>query len=433
MLLNIKDIIYKTNESEMTAEVVRLNDESATHFEVEEKVKYGSKEYTVTKIALTTLCLCTDITTVCIPKTITMIDDGTFIDCGSIKSISVDPANPVYDSRNNCNAIIETATEKLIAGCATTVIPDTMKTIGDSAFYNTHRLTSITLPPSVSRVERSAFSHCSLLSEVYIPATVTSIGKEAFAACENIAKITVDPANPVYDSRNDCNAIIETATDILIAGCGKTVIPDTVREIGQEAFSCCLSLTSISLPESIVSIGQEAFAGCLYLTDIFLPDSVTDIGRKAFDRCARLQKIIIPDHVTRVGDGAFGDCKLLKSVMICDSVTQIGHTAFFMCESLRSVFLSESVTSIESQTFAYCSNLSEITIPQTVRSIGDEAFGYCSKLTSITLQHTAPEEMDIHKNAFRHVSTDNCTLYVPVGCVEKYRSHPVFGRFKNII
>ena len=331
MLLNIKGIKYNTNESEMTAEVVRLDDEFATHFEVEEKMEYGGKEYTITRIRLTTLCLCTDITTVFIPKTITKIDNGTFADCGNIKSISVDPANPVYDSRNNCNAIIE------------------------------------------------------------------------------------------------------TATDTLIAGCGTTVIPDTVKEIGQGAFSSCLSLTDISLPESIVSIGTEAFARCLYLTDIFLPDSVTDIGNKAFDCCARLQKIIIPDHVVRVGDGAFADCKLLKSVMICDSVTHIGNTAFFMCESLRSVFLSESVRYIEHNTFAYCSNLSEITIPQTVNGIGDKAFGYCTKLTSITLQHTTPEEMSVHKNAFHHVDTEACTLHVPVGCVEKYRSHCVFGKFKNII
>lgn len=433
MLLNIRGIKYNTNESEMTAEVVRLDDEFATHFEVEEKVEYGGKEYTTTRIRLTTLCLCTDITTVFIPKTITKIDNGTFADCGSIKSISVDPANPVYDSRNNCNAIIETATDTLVAGCAATIIPDTVKAIGSSAFHNSYNLKSIVLPPSMSSVGEQAFSHCPLLREVHIPATLTSIGKEAFAACDNMVKITADPANPVYDSRNNCNAIIETATDTLIAGCGTTVIPDTVKEIGQGAFSSCLSLTDISLPESIVSIGTEAFARCLYLTDIFLPDSVTDIGSKAFDCCARLQKIIIPDHVVRVGDGAFADCKLLKSVMICDSVTHIGNTAFFMCESLRSVFLSESVSYIEHNTFAYCSNLSEITIPQTVNGIGDKAFGYCTKLTSITLQHTAPEEMSVHKNAFHHVDTEACTLHVPVGCVEKYRSHYVFGKFKNII
>ena len=253
---------------------------------------------------------CTKLTSITIPDSVTSIGYGVFSKCSNLTSINVDNNNPIYDSRNNCNAIIETKTNTLIADCKNTIIPDSVTSIGDYAFQNSE-ITSITIPDSVERIGISAFYYCQNLTNITIPASVTSIGKGAFSNCSGVTSIGVDNNNPIYDSRDNCNAIIEKGT--LIVGCKNTIIPDGVTSIGNNAFSDC-SFTNIVIPDGVTSIGDYAFGACSNLTNITIPDSVESIGDYAFGVCSNLTNITIPDSVESIGKYAFYYCENLSSV-----------------------------------------------------------------------------------------------------------------------
>ena len=142
-------------------------------------------------------------------------------------------------------------------------IPTTVTTIGSDAFDGCTGLTSITIPSSVTTIGQGAFYGCTSLTSVDIPSSVTTIGLGAFGNCTSLTSITVSEENTVYDSRNDCNAIIETSSNTLISGCKNTKIPNTVTIIGSAAFNGCTGLTSITIPSSVTSIGSSAFDGCI--------------------------------------------------------------------------------------------------------------------------------------------------------------------------
>ena len=175
---------------------------------------------------------------------------------------------------------------------------------------------------AVTSIGDSAFGHCTGLTSITIPDSVTSIGNGAFSSCTGLSSIIVSVGNEVYDSRNNCDAIIETATNTLIAGCKNTTIPDSVTSIGAEAFGNCNRLASITIPDSVTSIGTRAFGNCTGLTSITIPDSVTSIGDSAFAYCTGLTSITIPDSVTSIGDCAFYDCTGLTSVYYTGSKEQ---------------------------------------------------------------------------------------------------------------
>ena len=163
------------------------------------------------------------------------------------------------------------------------------------------------------------------------------------------------------------------------------VIPNSVTNIGDYAFSGCRSLTDIVIPDSVTNIGDCAFLNCRSLTDIVIPNSVTSIGDNAFEYCESLTDIVIPDSVTSIGKWAFEGCSSLSSVVIPDSVTSIGNHAFAYCESLTDIVIPDSVTSIGDNAFAYCESLTDIVIPDSVTSIGDNAFRHCSSLSSVVI------------------------------------------------
>ena len=307
---------------------------------------------------------CRGLTSIEIPNSVTFIESGAFSGCGLTKII-VAPDNPVYDSRDNCNAIIETSTNTLIAGCMNTLIPNSVTSIG----YD-------------------AFDGCSGLTSIMIPNSVTSINNYAFVGCSGLTNIIVAPDNPVYDSRNNCNAIIETSSNTLIAGCMNTLIPNSVTSIGDAAFEGCSGLTSIEIPNSVTSIGYLAFDGCTSLTSIEIPNSVTSIGKQAFYNCTSLSSIKISNSVTSIGGYVFGNCESLTSVKIPNSVTSIGNYVFCDCSGLKSIEIPNSVTSIGNYAFYYCTGLTSIEIPNTVNSIGNYAFGMCTSLTSVKIPNS---------------------------------------------
>ena len=235
--------------------------------------------------------LCSGLTSVTIPNSVTSIGNSVFGSCRGLTSITVASGNTKYDSRDNCNGIIETATNTLIAGCKNTTIPGSVTSIGNYAFYFCSGLTTVTIPSSVTSIGNDAFHGCSGLTSITIPNSVKSIGESVLGSCDKLTSIIVEDGNTKYDSRENCNAIIETASNTLIAGCKNTAIPNSVTCIGNDAFERCTGLTSVTIPEGVTSIGNDAFYWCDGLTSITIPNSVTSIGNYAFSSCNKLTSV----------------------------------------------------------------------------------------------------------------------------------------------
>ena len=229
------------------------------------------------------------LTSITISESVTKIGDEAFFYCSNLESIKVNENNKVYDSRENCNAIIEKSSNTLIVGCKNTKVPSGVTKIGYGAFENSG-LTSITIPESVTEIGDDAFKNSGLTS-ITISESVTKIGDEAFFYCSNLESIKVNENNKVYDSRENCNAIIEKSSNTLIVGCKNTKVPSGVTKIGRDAFFSCSGLTSITIPEGVTEIGDSAFSYCSALTSITIPESVKEIDYLAFSYCDNLTNI----------------------------------------------------------------------------------------------------------------------------------------------
>jgi hypothetical protein len=163
--------------------------------------------------------------------------------------------------------------------------------IAYNAFKNCSGLTAVTIPPTIREIGEYAFHNCSGLKFLFIPKSVNIIGEFAFSGCGGLESISVEEGNKKYDSRNNCNAIIETQRGWLLTGCKNTIIPDDTRSIFHEAFRGCRDMTSIAIPNSVTYIGQGAFEDCSGLTSITIPQSVLEIFHTAFNGCSGLSSI----------------------------------------------------------------------------------------------------------------------------------------------
>lgn len=287
---------------------------------------------------------CTSLKKIHIPQQVKKIGPLLFEYCNNLTEISVDEKNPFYKSEGNC--IIEKATNKVIAGCNTSVIPDGVKIIGTWAFPMISLPNGITIPSSVEKIEYCAFYYCKNTS-FFIPESVTTLETYCFADCTQLTSLEVAENNPVYKSEGNC--IIEKATDTVIKGCNTSVIPQGVKIIGYGAFRK-LQAEGIVIPQGVEIIAEEAFLGST-IKKVVLPDTLKEIRYRAFNECHSLAEAALPYGLTKIGAEAFYNTNL-QYADIPETVKEIGTKAF-SSHSFLTVLLPSCVENIGNTAFIH--------------------------------------------------------------------------------
>ena len=450
--VEIDGIYYNLNSDAKTAEVTYGSQAYVGDIVIPASITVDDVVYNVTSIGKETFSYCQNLTSVDIPEGVTIIGSNAFYLCQNLVSITIPSTlenigNGMFRYCNlkkviiNSNALISKNRSwmgevllKDIFGSTVEVINlgENITRIGNLAFHEFKKLTSIQMTHHVTSIGSGAFQNCVSLTSIIIPNSVTSIDYNPFYGCENLSSIQVENGNAVFDSRDNCNAIIRTADNVLITGGPNTVIPNSVTEIGGGAFYNNANLTSINIPSSVVKIGSSAFWQCTSLTSISIPSSMKTIEEWAFFNCKNLASVSIADGITRIEKYVFEGCQSLTSFTIPTTVTSIGEEAFSGCK-LTSITIPKSVTSIEINAFWGCAfgattiqveegnsvydsrnNCNAIIrtadntlilgcrntiIPNNITTIGASAFSACEELSSINI----PEGiMTIEDNAFNY-------------------------------
>lgn len=453
--VELDGIFYNLDKENKTAEVTfKLENRSSYSGDViiPTSFLYNNEEYTVTSIGDKAFYMCTGLKSVSLSNTICKIGNDAFNMCINLK----------LDTLPNSVKTVGNSAFEYCFNIINFKFPNSVTSIGERAFYFSN-LSSISLPDSIIRIEKATFEGCKHLSTIDIPITVKYIDQDAFYACEllnmlsipnsvenigydafngccNLKSIVVESNNSNYDSRENCNALIETKTNKLILGCQNTIIPSTIDSIGRGAFVYCKSLTSITIPNSVINIDYMAFSGT-GLSYIYIPESVKYIGDAPFCGCSDLKSIVvqfsnknydsrdncnaiirtedntliqgcsktiipegivainfdafyhcnelisinIPSSVKLIDMNAFYECSELKNISRLESVTDIGKQAFYGCSKLLDIEFSDNLKNIENLAFFACINLSSLNIPNSVIYIGHDAFCNCEKVKYITI------------------------------------------------
>ena len=368
---------------------------------------------------------CTNLSSITIPGGVTSIGNGIFYDCRNLNDIKV----VVMDFSEFCNNITVGAFD--ISGAlgidisiqlidedeneiTEYIIPNSVTTIGNSAFKNCDGLTTITIPNSVTSIGAGAFENCSGLTSIKIGNGVSRIGNRAFAKCGNLTSVKM--------GKN-----VSSVGEFAFNGCSSLVsitLPDVLESIEDGAFRDCSALTSANVPGSVQTIGQEAFRGCGNLATVGLEDGLTAIGKDAFTNCA-LASITIPNSVTSIGEAAFTLNYNLTTAILGDGITEISDRMFKQCTALTSVTIPDDVTDIGREAFNGCTSLTSIKLPESLTSLGESVFYGCP-LKSIELPNSFTV---IPENLF----SNNNFQYIKLGNNVKSIGKSAFGSYEPVL
>ncbi len=344
-------------------------------------VTHSGKTYSVTSIGDAAFAGCSGFTgSLTIPNSVTSIGYSAFSGCSgfngslnipnsvtSIASYAFDGCSGFSGSLNIGNSVssigerafeycsgftgsltignsVTSIGESAFGGCrgftGSLTIGNSVTSIGEYAFSGCSGFTgSLTIPNSVTAIGNSAFSGCSgFTGSLNIPNSVTTIGYRAFANCTGFESLKVAPGNPKYDSRDNCNAVIETATNTLVCGIKSFSIPNSVTAIAPYAFSGCSGFTgSLNIPNSVTSIGEAAFIGCRGFTSVNIPNSVTEIGQSSFSGCSGLTQLELGSGLKDIGAFAFSGCPLAHIICHRDRPAAVANENAFSCYSTATV------------------------------------------------------------------------------------------------
>ncbi len=346
-----------------------------------------------------------------VPSTVTAIGDGAFYSCKALTEITIPDSVTSIGALafSNCDALT-----KITLG-------NGVKTIGDSAFASCDSIKTINIPSSVTSIGEKAFYFCDSLTTITVPSSVTLIGNRAFTNCSSLTAIEVASGNSAYKSVEG-NLYTKDGKTLIAYAIGKDaasfVIPSDVKTIGDEAFSRCYSLKTITIPSGVTKIGDSAFfySG---IKAVSIPDTVTSIGDSAFADCDALKTVSIGSGVTSIGEDAFVNCIALSMYEVSGSNTAYksingdlyskdGKTfiSYASGKKNESLVIPEGVTSISDKAFSSCYYLINITLPDSLTFIGDDAFKGCGALKEVTFTNTAGWFVTTDKNAQSGISVD---------------------------
>lgn len=364
----------------------------------------------LTKISRHSICDCQRLEKINISSSVDCVEPEAILFCNNLKSITIDCNNKIYDSRKGCNAIVQTDSEKLILGCSTTTIPAGITEIGEGAFRFCENLQELIVPEGVEMIGRNAFwgctslrriklptsllsfegfshfAYCTSLDSVYIPQYVDSVPSDIFMGCISLEKVIVDRKNPKYDSRNNCNAIIRTINNRLVAGCKKTTIVDGIQSISEYALAKT-GITSIHIPASVEYIDSMAFRENEYCKVITVDKGnqryksggdnsiIERFSNKLVLACSTTS---VSSEVTSIGGYAFLNTP--TNLIIPSGVKYISSNAFINCQDLETVFVPASVERIERLAFCNCKKLSNVVLMGNHTDIDKNAFVGCDCL-----------------------------------------------------